>query len=150
MLAGACTPAVAPAVVTASTRTAPAHAPEIRFGLIGEVTYSNVWALFSGRDYSYNNYAVRAHYWPRLYGLSVPGQAFEPITAGGPPGPIRQEGAFYAATVPVRTDLRWTDGAAFAAEDVAFTSTPRSALSWFRLGRLLRSSLARSRRSRVT
>jgi peptide/nickel transport system substrate-binding protein len=98
-----------------------AHAPEIRFGLVGGLTDQNVWALFAGRDYSYNNYAVRANYWPRLYATSVPDQIFEPVTASSLPTATRQEGFFHTGTVPLRTDLRWTDGTPFTAQDVAFT-----------------------------
>ncbi len=97
------------------------HRPEIRFGLIGSVTNANVWALFDSRGYSYNNYAVKSAYWPRLYHLSNPNKQFEPETASGPPSAITQEGNFFTATVPLRTDLVWTDGSAFTAMDVAFT-----------------------------
>jgi len=110
-----------PHLIPTPTMAAPARAPEIRFALIGEVTDHNVWMLFDGRGYSYNNYAVRARYWPRLYGTSPPDQVFEAVTASGLPTEIRQEGIFHTATVPLRTDLRWTDGAPFTAQDVAFT-----------------------------
>ena len=99
----------------------PAHAPEISFGLIGKVVDQNVWAMFGGQEYSYNNYAVRAHYWPRLFGLSIPGQEFEAAAAAGQPSALHQEGIFYTATVPVRTDLLWSDGTPLTAHDVAFT-----------------------------
>jgi peptide/nickel transport system substrate-binding protein len=81
----------------------------------------NVWALFSGEQYSYNDYAVRAHYWPRLYDLSIPEQNLEPRVAADMPTSVRQEGAFYTASVPIRTDLRWSDASPFSAQDVAFT-----------------------------
>jgi ABC-type transport system substrate-binding protein len=97
------------------------HAPEVRIGLIGSLGDQNVWALFSGEAYSYNDYAVRAQYWPRLYGLSIPEQDFVPRLASGMPTPIHQESAFHTASVPVHTDMHWTDGSAFSAQDIAFT-----------------------------
>lgn len=114
------TKAPAPSSATAASAP-PAHAPELRIALIGPVPHQNVWALFAGQDYSHNAYAVRAPYWPRLYGLSIPDHIFGPLTASDAPTAVHQEGAFFAATVAVRTDLHWSDGAAFSAEDVAFT-----------------------------
>jgi len=107
------------------------HAPEIRFALVGDVTDVNVWALFDAKGYSYNNYALRNEYWPRLYRLSIPGRQFEPMAASAIPSSVQQEGNFYTATVPLRSDLKWTDGNPFTADDVAFTVN--TALS-FQLG----------------
>ncbi len=125
-------PTVAPATTVAATRTPTApHAAEIRFGLIGSVRDGNVWALFDSMGYSYNDYAVRADYWPRLYRLSIPERRFEPEAAGGMPSAVQQEGALFTATVPLRADLKWSDGSPFTADDVAFTVN--TALS-FQLG----------------
>ena len=79
-------------------------------GLVGGLSTQNVWALFAGQDYSYNNYAVRASYWPRLYAAGVPDQGFRPIAAEGMPGEVSQEGAFHAASIPLRDGLHWSDG----------------------------------------
>ncbi len=97
------------------------HAPEIRFALIGDVSSPNAWALFDADGYSYNNYAVHASYWPRLYQLSVPDGQFEPLAARAMPSPIEADGALFSASVPLRTDITWTDGSPFTADDVAFT-----------------------------
>ena len=97
------------------------HTPILRFALIGEVTDANVWALFNSKGYSYNNYTVRSEYWPRLYGLSVPDGRFEARAASGPPTAVQPQGELFAASVPLRSDLTWTDSSAFTAEDVAFT-----------------------------
>jgi len=137
VLSASCAPGAAPAPgpVPASpavpSATAVPHAGEIRFALIGSVTPSNVWTLFDAKGYSYNNYAVRSPYWPRLYQLSIPERNFETMAASEMPSPFQQEGAFYTATVPLRSDLKWTDGTPFTAEDVAFTVN--TALS-FQLG----------------
>ncbi len=108
-------------IIPTPTATPLPLAHEIRFALIGSMTDANVWALFDAKGYSYNNYAVRSGYWPRLYQLSIPSRQFTPMAAGGMPSPVQQEGNFYTATVPLRTDLKWTDGSPFTAEDVAFT-----------------------------
>ena len=103
------------------TATSIPHATEIRFALIGNVTPVNVWALFDAKGYSYNNYAVMSGYWPRLYQLSIPDRNFEPMAASAMPSSFQQEASFYTATVPLRSDLKWTDGTPFIADDIAFT-----------------------------
>lgn len=119
-----CGPGTAPAStsVTAPGPTSIPHAPEIRFGLIGGVRNANVWALFDSAGYSYNDYAIRSDYWPRLYRLSIPDRQFIPLATSAAPSSFQQEGSFYTATVPLRTDLVWTDGTSFTADDVAFTA----------------------------
>jgi peptide/nickel transport system substrate-binding protein len=124
-IAASCSrPATPPATATAaptSTATAIPHGDAIRFALIGDVTAQNVWSLFDAQGYSYNNYAVQADYWPRLFQLSLPDGQLVSEAASGVPTRIQQDGGFYTATVPVRTDLTWSDGSAFGAQDVAFT-----------------------------
>ena len=120
-----------PAPAASATAAQTPHAAEIKFALVGSVTDANVWALFDSKGYSYNNYAVRSAYYPRLYHLTVPDGKFEPQAAAGMPSPVQQEGAFFTATVPLRSDLKWTDGSPFTADDVAFTVN--TALS-FQLG----------------
>jgi ABC-type transport system substrate-binding protein len=126
-----CLASCSPQAVDLPTRVAPKptatgaatilHAPDLRFALIGEVTDSNVWALFDSKGYSYNNYAVRSEYWPRLYALSIPDGRFETRAASGMPSAVQPEGGLFAASVPLRSDLTWTDGSPFTADDVAFT-----------------------------
>src|SRR5271157_4524231 len=124
-------PTSIPSPAPESTATSIPHASEIRFALIGTVTPVNVWALFDAKGYSYNNYAVMSGYWPRLYQLSIPDRNFETMAASGMPSPFVQEGNLYTATVPLRSDLKWTDGAPFTADDIVFTVN--TALS-FQLG----------------
>ena len=116
-------PSTAPAStpVPNATATPLPHAPEIRFALIGTVTDVNVWALFDAKGYSYNNYALRNEYWPRLYRLSIPDRQFETMAASAMPSSAQREENFYTATVPLRSDLKWTDGSPFTADDVVFT-----------------------------
>jgi peptide/nickel transport system substrate-binding protein len=118
---GAPKPSTTPTATSTPEETSLPHASEIRFALIGDVTNANVWALFDASGYSYNNYAVRSGYWPRLYGLSIPARQFEEATADAMPSPIQPEGNFYTATIPLRSDLTWTDGSPLNADDVVFT-----------------------------
>ena len=124
-LLGSCASPVTPSPIPVSNPTATlaprSHGEKIRFALIGDVTPTNVWALFDSRGHSYNNYAVRSGYWPRLYGLSIPDQRFEAEAASAMPTSMQQGGAFYTSTVPLRTNLAWSDGTPFTASDVAFT-----------------------------
>ncbi len=80
-----------------------------------------MWSLFDTAGYSYNDYAIRSGYWPRLYDLSIPDGELEAQAASGDPSPVRQEGSLYTATVTLRPELKWTDGSPLTAEDVAFT-----------------------------
>src|SRR5512138_437683 len=97
----ACTPSVPVEIppVASSTAAPPQqptaipHAPEIRFALVGKVIGGNVWATFDSQGYSYNDYAIRAGYWPRLYHLSIPGGAFEPLAAAAMPSAVQPDGA---------------------------------------------------------
>ena len=97
------------------------YVSEIRFALIGKPADVNAWALFDRTGASYANYAVRWEYWPRLYTLSIPDRQFTPMAAKGMPLPVTRDGDFYVGAVKLRTDLSWTNGAPFTAEDVAFT-----------------------------
>ena len=111
-LFASCAPKAAPVPTSASspvpapTATSIPHASEIRFALIGNVIPVNVWALFDAKGYSYNNYAVMSGYWPRLYQLSIPERNFETMAASGMPSAFQQEGDFYTATVPLRSDFK--------------------------------------------
>src|SRR5688572_5680337 len=122
-LLASCAPQPAPAPTSTVSPTAVpiAHAPEIRFALIGEPHDVNVWELFDESGASYADYALRFEYWPRLYHLAPPDLTFESLAANGMPSPVIQEGEFYSAAVTIRTDLNWTDVSPFTAEDVAFT-----------------------------
>ncbi len=135
---GACAPRGIPVPINtsivaspAASTIPPAQAAEIRFALIGDVTDANAWALFDSKGYTYNDYAIRSGYWPKLYGLSIPGGRFEPRAASALPSPVQAEGALFTASVALRSDLIWTDGTPFTADDVAFTVN--TALS-FQLG----------------
>jgi ABC-type transport system substrate-binding protein len=109
-----------PAVPPSST--AIPHAPEIRFGVVGEIRDVNVWALFDESGSSYPDYALRSEYWPRLYALSVPGTELVPVAALGSPAPVGEVSQGYAGTAVLRNDLHWTDGRRLTAADVVFSA----------------------------
>lgn len=122
VLLASCAPQPAPVPTSIPSPTVIAHhAHEIRFALIGEPRKVNVWELFDESGASYVDYALRSEYWPRLYHLVPPDLTFQPLAADGMPSKVIQEGNQYSATVNLRTDLKWTDGSPFTAEDVAFT-----------------------------
>jgi ABC-type transport system substrate-binding protein len=99
-----------------------AHAPDIRFALIGEAQQVNVWGLFDGTGSTYANRALLDGNWPRLYHLAPADLSFQPLAAEGLPSEVIQDGGEYSATVKLRTDLKWTDDSSFTADDVAFTA----------------------------
>jgi ABC-type transport system substrate-binding protein len=124
LLAASCAPQSAPVAadeIPAPVQVTSAHAPEIRFGLIGMPRDVNVWELFDETGASYVDYALRSEYWTRLYRLVPPDFSFQPLAAQGLPTAVVQEGEFYSSTVKLRADLKWTDGSRFTADDVAFT-----------------------------
>lgn len=109
----------------------PHRAPLLRVAVLGETTTTNVWALFDEVGADYWNYATQANYWPSLYHLTSPSSQFEPATAIGDPSPIVCDSETCTATVTLQSELSWTDGSPFTADDVVFTA--KTALR-FRLG----------------
>jgi len=104
----------------------PAHAPEIRFALIGkpQTLRVNAWQLFDreASGVTYTNLALQSGYWPRLYHLAPLDSSYQPFAAEGQPSEVTQDGGNFSATVKLRADLKWTDGSPFTAEDAAFTA----------------------------
>jgi peptide/nickel transport system substrate-binding protein len=123
LLFASCAPQPAPLSTSTPSPTGipPAHAPQIRFALIGQPQDINVWQLFDESGASYADYALRSEYWPRLYHLAPPAFDFQPLAAEGMPSTVSSERDGYSASVTLRSDLTWTDGSPFTAEDVAFT-----------------------------
>ncbi len=126
-----------PSLIPSTPTSSPQRAPLLRMAILGDVTTTNVWALFERMDYW--EHATQASYWPRLYTLSplsldpstLSGQRPEPATAkSASPSPVCDT-ATCAATVTLRPGLRWSDGSSLTAGDVAFTVN--TALQ-FRLG----------------
>lgn len=111
-----------PTAISSPTHFVPA--PEIRFGLIGAAPAAqpNIWQLFDQVGANYASRALAEGSLLRLYHLDPQDFSFQPLAAAGFPSEPIQEGAQYAALVQLRSDLRWTDGSPFTAEDVAFSA----------------------------
>ncbi len=128
-LLASCAPQPAPAAVEEFSKPqitlvqeTPAHAPEIRFALIGAPQDINVWQLWDGENVKYADFAVRADFWTRLYHLYPADLSLQPRAALLPPADIKQDGEFFTASIPIRPVLKWSDGAPLTAEDIAFTA----------------------------
>ncbi|GAB4505454.1 MAG: hypothetical protein Fur0043_24490 [Anaerolineales bacterium] len=108
-----------PSPIPAAPTALPQRAPLLRIATLGDVTTTNVWALFERMDYW--EQATQASYWPRLYALSPLSLDPEPAAAkSAPPSPVC-DSATCTATVTLRPGLRWSDGSSLTAADVAFT-----------------------------
>lgn len=91
-----------------------------RVGVFEDVTTVNFWAANGPDNTVWNSYMLP----PRLsmYGLSDKYFTFVPGVAKALPDPLTQEGDFWVVSIPIREDIKWSDGTPFTAEDVAFTA----------------------------
>ncbi|MFZ5819410.1 MAG: ABC transporter substrate-binding protein [Chloroflexota bacterium] len=99
----------------------PQRAPLLRIAALGDVTTTNVWALFDEPGVDYWNHATQAAYWPRLYTLAPLSLSLEPVAAKSAPPAPECDPAACAAAITLRPGLAWTDGSPLTASDVAFT-----------------------------
>ncbi len=107
---------------TEETLPPPAETHEtIRYAILAPTTSVNIWSLFDEAGASYENYAIQANDYPRLYTLSLPNNELSPLLAAGFPSPIVPEGEYFTSTLSLRPNLKWDDGSPLTAEDVAFT-----------------------------
>jgi ABC-type transport system substrate-binding protein len=90
--------------------------------LIGKPQQVNVWELYDQSGATYNNHAIHSGTLPSLYQLAPQDSSFQPLAAEGLPTDVVQEGDKYSAIVKLRTDLKWSDGSPFTAQDVVFTA----------------------------
>jgi peptide/nickel transport system substrate-binding protein len=93
----------------------------LRVALLGDVSTTNVWALFDEEEDGYWNLATQAGYWPSLYRLAPPALDLWPVTAKGEPTLVNCDTGNCMATVTLQPGLTWTDGSVFSSEDVVFT-----------------------------
>ena len=108
--------------------TAPSASPPtsessttIRYAILAPTTPANIWALFDEEAASYENYAVQAAYYPRIYDLTPPSNELTPRLADGFPSSFTQEGEFFTATLSLLPNLKWDDDSPLTTEDIAFT-----------------------------
>ncbi|MBN1304834.1 MAG: hypothetical protein JXA13_10400 [Anaerolineales bacterium] len=127
LLAGCASPLDIPttvtpeAVVETTSSIGIERAPEIRFGILEDISATNVWAIYGRSGSGYWNQAVQGAYWPHLYQLNSSPLGYVPQVADGFPGEFVQEGSYVTATILLRDGLTWTDGEELTASDVAFT-----------------------------
>ncbi len=91
-----------------------------RVGVFEDVTTLNYWAANGPDNTVWNSYMLP----PRLamYGLSDKFFTFVPGLALDLPQPLVQEGDFWVVEIPIRKDVKWSDGEPLTAADVAFTA----------------------------
>lgn len=100
----------------------PQRQPLLRVAMLGDVTTTNVWALFDRESASYWNYATQEAYWPRLFRFAPLSRQIEPSLAGeAEPGLVCEAGGCIGK-VKLLPGLHWSDGSPLTAHDVAFTA----------------------------
>ena len=92
-----------------------------RIGVFEDVTTLNYWAANGPDNTVYNSYMLPQRL--SLYGLSDKYFTFTPNAAKALPDPLVQEGDFWVVSIPMRDDIKWSDGTAFTAKDFAFTAS---------------------------
>jgi peptide/nickel transport system substrate-binding protein len=91
-----------------------------RVAVFEDVTTTNYWASNGPDNTVWNNYMLPERL--SLYGLTDKYFTFVPRVAKAMPDPLTQEGDFWVVSIPIREDIKWSDGTPFTAEDVAFTA----------------------------
>ena len=91
-----------------------------RVGVFEDVTTTNFWAANGPDNTVYNSYMLPQRL--TLYGLSDKYFTLVQNLATVTVPDLTQEGDMWTATVPIRNDIKWSDGTAFTANDVAWTA----------------------------
>lgn len=114
------------------------RADAVRMAVLSDMSGMNSWYLNDNPGMSYWNYIVTEPYYPQLFKVSDQRWDWVPYLADGLPEPIVQEGDFYVGTVKLKSGLKWSDGSALTADDVAFTantvlafSLPGNWVTWY-------------------
>lgn len=91
-----------------------------RVGVFEDITALNFWVANGPDNTIWNAYLLP----PRLtmYTLSDVRFDFYPVLALELPGPLQQEGDKWVGLIPIRRNVKWSDGQPFTAKDVAFTA----------------------------
>jgi ABC-type transport system substrate-binding protein len=91
-----------------------------KVGVVEDITTANFWAANGPDNTIWNSYMLPPR--PAMYGLSDQRFDFVPQVAKDLPDPLSEEGGMWVVEIPIREDIKWSDGSAFTAEDVAFTA----------------------------
>ncbi len=106
----------APQVLPAQQATGKVY----RVGVFEDVTTTNFWGANGPDNTVWNSYMLPQ----RLYAYALADKRFDfiPMAAAEAPDALAQEGDFWVAEIPFRTDITWSDGVPFGAADWAFTA----------------------------
>jgi peptide/nickel transport system substrate-binding protein len=91
-----------------------------RVGVFEDVTTTNYFAANGPDNTVWNSYMLPARW--SLYTLSEKYFTFVPSLAKALPDPLTQEGDNWVVSIPIRDDVKWSDGTPMTANDVAWTA----------------------------
>ena len=98
-----------------------AAAQVLEVGIFEDITTTNIWARI-GPDATVWNTYVQGGQHGSLYGSAAPTWTWLPgLAADFPSEFVQQDDGNWAATVPLRQDIKWSDGTPLTADDVVFT-----------------------------
>jgi peptide/nickel transport system substrate-binding protein len=120
-------PTAAPPAASTDPTAAPPAAVEMsdqpyRIGIFSDVTTTNFWSYFGPNGSVWNAYVLNPQ---RVSLYTTSDKNFDVIPALAEVAverPLKQEGANYVATIPLRKNVLWSDGTPVTAKDVVFTA----------------------------
>ncbi len=90
-----------------------------RVGVFEDLTTLNYWAANGPDNTVWNNYMLPQRL--TLFALTDKYFTFVPQVAKDFPEPLAEEGDFWVVSIPIRDDVKWSDGTPLTANDFAFT-----------------------------
>ena len=90
----------------------------VNYGIFEDITTTNLWNIIGPGSTTWN-FTVQLWKWGSLLGMNKDGMVI-PSLAADVPGLVK-EGDYWTVTVPLRKDVKWSDGVPFSADDVLFT-----------------------------
>ena len=90
----------------------------VNYGIYEDITTTNLWNII-GPGATTWNFTVQLWKWGSLLGMNKDGMVTPGLAADVPE--LVKEGDYWTVTVPLRKDVKWSDGVPFTADDVVFT-----------------------------
>lgn len=90
----------------------------VNYGIYEDITTTNLWNII-GPGATTWNFTVQLWKWSSLLGMNKDGMVTPGLAADVPE--LVKEGDYWTVTVPLRKDVKWSDGVPFTADDVVFT-----------------------------
>jgi ABC-type transport system substrate-binding protein len=122
----AAVPSVARARTIKATEANLASPPQqgkiYKVGIFSDMTTNNFWRANGPDNTVWNSYINFTPTRLTMYALSDVTFQFIPWVAKALPDPLVEEGGMWVTTIPIREDIKWSDGTPFTAKDVAFTA----------------------------